>query len=70
MIVYSYLYNLFQWLPESMRFDMARGNYEKALHTLKRIADDNDKPLPLGRLVMANRTVKPSEHVSKVTVIT
>ena len=41
-----------QWLPESARFDMARGQTDRAFETLKRIAADNKKPMPLGRLVM------------------
>ncbi|XP_055862961.1 synaptic vesicle 2-related protein-like isoform X2 [Biomphalaria glabrata] len=39
------------WLPESARYDMTRGCYDKALHTLERIAKDNGKPMPLGKLV-------------------
>lgn len=39
------------WLPESARFDMTRGNRERALATLERIAKDNGKPMPLGKLI-------------------
>lgn len=40
------------WLPESARFHAASGNYDKALGILQRIADDNGKPMPLGRLIL------------------
>lgn len=39
------------WLPESARYDITRGNTEKALATLARIAKENGKPMPLGKLV-------------------
>ncbi|XP_069135340.1 synaptic vesicle 2-related protein-like [Argopecten irradians] len=39
------------WLPESARYDMCRGQPEKAMATLERIAKENGKPMPLGRLV-------------------
>ena len=39
------------WLPESARYDITRGHTEKALATLERIAKDNGKPMPLGKLV-------------------
>lgn len=39
------------WLPESARYDMTRGNRERALATLERIAKENGKPMPLGKLV-------------------
>lgn len=39
------------WLPESARYDITRGNVEKAIATLKRISFENGKPLPPGRLV-------------------
>ncbi|XP_074642627.1 synaptic vesicle 2-related protein-like isoform X2 [Tubulanus polymorphus] len=39
------------WLPESARFDIARGHPEKALATLERIAKENGKPMPQGRLI-------------------
>ncbi|CAH1801775.1 unnamed protein product [Owenia fusiformis] len=42
------------WLPESARFDVARGNPESALKTLERIAKENGKPMPLGKLVEPN----------------
>ena len=38
-------------MPESARYDMTRGNSEKALATLQRIAKENGKPMPLGKLV-------------------
>ncbi|KAK2585179.1 hypothetical protein KPH14_008677 [Odynerus spinipes] len=40
------------WLPESAIFDMTTGKMDKALSTLERIARENKKPLPLGRLIM------------------
>ena len=40
-----------QWLPESPRFDIARGMPDRAMATLERIARDNGKPMPLGKLV-------------------
>ena len=40
-----------QWLPESVRYLVAMGDSDKALATLKRVADENGKPMPLGRLV-------------------
>ncbi|XP_076108218.1 synaptic vesicle 2-related protein-like [Mytilus galloprovincialis] len=39
------------WLPESARYDITRGHTEKAYATLQRIAKENNKPMPLGRLV-------------------
>lgn len=41
-----------QWLPESMVFDMTNGRTDLALSTLERVAKENKKSLPLGRLVM------------------
>lgn len=40
------------WLPESTAFDMSTGNMDKAVSTLERVARENKKPLPPGRLVM------------------
>lgn len=50
-IYYTNFFTPLQWLPESARFDIARGDTAKALKTLERIAKDNNKPMPLGRLV-------------------
>ncbi|KAI0239633.1 Synaptic vesicle 2-related protein [Lamellibrachia satsuma] len=48
------------WLPESARFDIARGQPDKAAATLRRIARDNNKPMPLGRIIdTAPRSSKP-----------
>ncbi|XP_045607807.1 synaptic vesicle 2-related protein [Procambarus clarkii] len=41
-----------QWLPESARFDATSGDSEKALATLQKIADENGKPMLLGRLIV------------------
>ncbi|KAL0965642.1 hypothetical protein UPYG_G00283870 [Umbra pygmaea] len=38
------------WLPESARFDVLSGNRENAMKTLRRIAADNEKTMPLGKL--------------------
>uniref|UniRef100_UPI00358F2235 synaptic vesicle 2-related protein n=2 Tax=Myxine glutinosa TaxID=7769 RepID=UPI00358F2235 len=38
------------WLPESARFDVLNGKVDKAQATLRRIAADNDVPMPLGTL--------------------
>ncbi|XP_003699409.1 synaptic vesicle 2-related protein isoform X1 [Megachile rotundata] len=40
------------WLPESTIFDMTSGRMDKAVSTLERVARENKKPLPPGRLVM------------------
>ncbi len=45
-----------QWLPESARYDMARGQVDRAYATLQRIAADNGKSMPLGRLVDSTGT--------------
>ncbi|CAH0714415.1 unnamed protein product, partial [Brenthis ino] len=39
------------WLPESARFHVASGQPDKALATLEKIAEDNGRPMLLGRLV-------------------
>lgn len=41
-----------QWLPESARFHVASGEQDKALATLQKVAEENGKPMLLGRLVM------------------
>ncbi|KAH0946045.1 hypothetical protein HN011_000656 [Eciton burchellii] len=40
------------WLPESTIFDMANGRTDRAIATLERVAKENKKSLPPGRLVM------------------
>ncbi|XP_061590175.1 synaptic vesicle 2-related protein-like [Cololabis saira] len=44
------------WLPESPRFDVLIGRREKAILTLTRIANDNGKPMPPGKLVDYKQT--------------
>ncbi|XP_055958029.1 synaptic vesicle 2-related protein isoform X1 [Patella vulgata] len=39
------------WLPESARYDVTRGDYDKAVATLERVARENGKPMPAGKLV-------------------
>ncbi|XP_067264314.1 synaptic vesicle 2-related protein [Chanodichthys erythropterus] len=39
------------WLPESARFDVLRGREDKALKTLKRVAESNGSTMPTGRLI-------------------
>uniref|UniRef100_A0A8C5HH33 Synaptic vesicle 2-related protein-like n=1 Tax=Gouania willdenowi TaxID=441366 RepID=A0A8C5HH33_GOUWI len=41
----------YSWLPESPRFDVLSGRREKAIATLTRIAKENNKSLPQGRMV-------------------
>ncbi|XP_068609302.1 synaptic vesicle 2-related protein-like [Brachionichthys hirsutus] len=38
------------WLPESPRFDLLTGNAEKAMATLQRVAKDNGKAMPPGKV--------------------
>lgn len=47
-----------QWLPESARYDITRGNVEKAVATLQRIAEENGKPMLPGRLVEPSNKVR------------
>ncbi|XP_049909750.1 synaptic vesicle 2-related protein-like [Epinephelus moara] len=44
------------WLPESARFHLLLGQTEKAMATLTRIANDNGKPMPQGRLITCKQT--------------
>uniref|UniRef100_A0A3Q3W6M4 Major facilitator superfamily (MFS) profile domain-containing protein n=1 Tax=Mola mola TaxID=94237 RepID=A0A3Q3W6M4_MOLML len=39
------------WIPESLRFDMLTGNTGKAMATLRRMAKENGKPLPQGKMI-------------------
>jgi len=39
-------------MPESARFLVASGQTDKAINTLKKVANDNGKPMILGRLVV------------------
>lgn len=48
---------LLQWLPESARYDVTRGNIEKAQATIERIAKENGKPMLLGKLQETNLQV-------------
>lgn len=39
-------------MPESARYLVAKGQTDKAIDTLKKVAYDNGKPMLLGRLVV------------------
>ncbi|XP_023125808.2 synaptic vesicle 2-related protein-like isoform X1 [Amphiprion ocellaris] len=39
------------WLPESPRFDVLTGRSEKAMETLTRVAKENGKTMPQGRMI-------------------
>ncbi|XP_068183752.1 synaptic vesicle 2-related protein-like isoform X1 [Antennarius striatus] len=39
------------WLPESPRFDLLTGNTEKAMVTLQRVARENGKTMPQGKVI-------------------
>lgn len=43
---------LLKWLPESARYHMMTGQPNKAEKTLEKIAENNGKPMLLGRLVV------------------
>jgi len=43
---------LCHWLPESARYHVVAGNKEAALRSIKQIAEWNNKPMPLGELVV------------------
>ena len=43
--------SVLQWLPESVRYNVLMGKSEKAMATLARIAKDNGKPMPQGKLI-------------------
>ncbi|CAH1230704.1 SVOP [Branchiostoma lanceolatum] len=47
-----------KWLPESARYHVACGESEKAQNTLKKIALENNSPMPLGKLVLPENTEK------------
>lgn len=49
--------DMFQWLPESARFQIASGQSDKALETLKKVAAENGKPMLLGRLVVDDTVI-------------
>lgn len=49
---------VYQWLPESARYDVLTGNQEKALCTLRRIAMENKVPMPLGKLIAARQVIQ------------
>ncbi|CAH1393430.1 unnamed protein product [Nezara viridula] len=49
------------FLPESARYHVASGEPEKALETLQRIASENNKPMPTGRLVVDDAAVQEKQ---------
>lgn len=48
--------DIFQWLPESARFLMTSSRPEEAYETLKRVAEQNGRPMPSGKLVESVNT--------------
>lgn len=58
LCVCLYSHFSFQWLPESARYDVLTGNQEKALCTLRRIAMENNVPMPLGKLIAARQVIQ------------
>jgi MFS family permease len=57
------------WLPESVRFLMASGNTELAYATLQRVARDNGKTLPRGKLIEhPNHNPEHRGHISNLFV--
>uniref|UniRef100_A0AAQ5X4X1 Major facilitator superfamily (MFS) profile domain-containing protein n=1 Tax=Amphiprion ocellaris TaxID=80972 RepID=A0AAQ5X4X1_AMPOC len=46
------------WLPESPRFDVLTGRSEKAMETLTRVAKENGKTMPQGRMISDRGQIK------------
>ncbi|GAB1602604.1 synaptic vesicle 2-related protein-like, partial [Argonauta hians] len=54
------------WLPESARFDICRGKIEKAEETIQRLAEDNGKPMLLGKL---QEPASQTENVKRGSIL-
>ncbi|XP_013395159.1 synaptic vesicle 2-related protein [Lingula anatina] len=48
------------WLPESARYEMTNGRHDVAYAIIERIAKDNNKPMPEGKLIHAG-SVNPEQ---------
>uniref|UniRef100_A0A8C9YNA6 SV2 related protein b n=1 Tax=Sander lucioperca TaxID=283035 RepID=A0A8C9YNA6_SANLU len=51
-----------QWLPESIHFNMLVGKTEKAMATLTRIAKENGKAMPQGKLTANKQEMCPIQY--------
>lgn len=56
------------WMPESARFYAAAGNHDKAMLVLKRIATENKKLMPPGRLVVDDMQNVPRGRIRDLMI--
>ena len=47
-------------MPESPRYLITAGNYEKAIKVLRKIARENGKAIPTGQLIVGDTQVRMS----------
>lgn len=55
-------------MPESARFQVASGQSDKALETLKRVAAENGKPMLLGRLVVDDTVITGRGYIKDLLI--